>query len=597
MKASQFFISTQKEAPADAEVVSHQLMMRAGMVKKLGAGIYSWMPMGLRVVRKIEAIVREEMNRAGAVELLMPVVQPAEYWQETGRWEKMGPELMRVKDRHDRDFIIQPTSEEVVTDIARQELRSYKQLPKNLYHIQTKFRDERRPRFGVMRSREFIMKDAYSFDRDEAGAKASYQAMAKAYRAIFDRFGLRYRAVAADSGAIGGDLSEEFQVIAATGEDAIVYCPDSTYAANMEKAEALPPKAGPVEGIESPVEVETPGMTTCEQVAQFLDVPLAKTVKSIVLATEASGQQPKIWLLLIRGDHTMNEVKVAKIAGFENGWRPASASEIFENFGCRPGYIGPFGKPEEVVLPPFPVDDGFISSPVGRPRVNLVVDLEVACLSDWVCGANRDGYHRRGANWTLSHLSSAVRADIRNVVEGDPSPDGKGALAIERGIEIGHIFFLGTKYSDPMKASFLDENGKPQLMQMGCYGIGITRLPAAAIEQNNDERGIIWPDAIAPFTVVVCPIGMDRSADVKAAAEKLHDELLAAGVDVMLDDRGERPGAMFADWELIGVPHRVVISDRGLKEGQLEYQHRRDAQATKVPAGEVFGFIKGRLKP
>ena len=579
MKASQFFISTQKEAPADAEVVSHQLMMRAGMVKKLGAGIYSWMPMGLRVVRKIEAIVREEMNRAGAVELLMPVVQPAEYWQETGRWEKMGPELMRVKDRHDRDFIIQPTSEEVVTDIARQELRSYKQLPKNLYHIQTKFRDERRPRFGVMRSREFIMKDAYSFDRDEAGAKASYQVMAKAYRAIFDRFGLRYRAVAADSGAIGGDLSEEFQVIAATGEDAIVYCPDSTYAANMEKAEALPPKAPRGAASSGLTKTPTPGKSTCGDVAQLLNVPLATTVKSLVLATDQLNERGEIaktqvWLLLVRGDHDMNEIKAGKVPGLDDGFRFATAAEIVDHFGTKPGYLGPIAL---------------------KKPVKIVADREVAVMADWICGANEEDFHFTGVNWGRDLPDPDVVADLRNVVEGDLSPDGKGQLAIERGIEIGHIFFLGTKYSDPMKASFLDENGKPQSMQMGCYGIGITRLPAAAIEQNNDERGIIWPDAIAPFTVVVCPIGMDRSADVKAAAEKLHDELLAAGVDVMLDDRGERPGAMFADWELIGVPHRVVISDRGLKEGQLEYQHRRDAQAIKVPAGEVFGFVSARL--
>ncbi len=580
MKASQFLISTLKEAPADAEVVSHQLMMRAGMVKKLGAGIYTWMPMGLRVVRKIEGIVREEMNRAGAVELLMPVVQPAEYWQETGRWEKMGPELMRVQDRHERDFIIQPTSEEVVTDVARQELRSYKQLPRNLYHIQTKFRDERRPRFGVMRSREFIMKDAYSFDRDATSAKASYQGMAKAYRAIFDRFGLRYRAVAADSGAIGGDLSEEFQVIAATGEDAVVYCPDSEYAANMEKAEALAP-AGPRPAAAQRMEnTPTPGKSTCADVAQFLGIPLQRTVKSLVLATDQLDEQgnivkSQVWLLLLRGDHDMNEIKVAKVPGLDAGFRFATTTEIVEHFGTPPGYLGPIGT---------------------KKPVRVVADREVAVMADWVCGANQEGFHLTGVNWVRDLPEPDAVADLRNVVEGDLSPDGKGRLAIERGIEVGHVFYLGTKYSAPMNASFLDESGKPQLMEMGCYGIGITRLPAAAIEQNNDARGIIWPDAIAPFTVVICPIGMDRSAEVRAAAEKLHDDLAAAGVDVMLDDRGERPGAMFADWELIGVPHRVVISDRGLKEGQLEYQHRRDAAATKVPAGEVMDFLRGRLQ-
>jgi prolyl-tRNA synthetase len=580
MKASQFLISTLKEAPADAEVTSHKLMTRAGMIKKLGAGIYNWMPMGLRVVRKIENIVREEMNRAGAVELLMPVIQPAEVWEESGRFDKMGPELLRVKDRHDRDFVVQPTSEEVVTDIARQELRSYKQLPKNLYHIQTKFRDERRPRFGVMRSREFIMKDAYSFDRDEAGAKKSYAVMAKAYRAIFDRFGLRYRAVAADSGAIGGDLSEEFQVIAATGEDAVVYSPDSDYAANMEKAEALAPKgprAAPGRNMEK---TPTPGKATCEDVATLLGVPLNTTVKSIVLATDELNERgevakTQVWLLLLRGDHDLNEVKAGKVPGLKDGFRFATVPEIVDHFGTKPGYLGPIGL---------------------KKPVKIVADREVAVMADWICGANEDDFHMTGVNWGRDLPEPGLVVDIRNVVEGDASPDGKGLLAIERGIEIGHIFVLGTKYSEPMNATFLDETGKPQLLQMGCYGIGITRLPAAAIEQNNDERGIVWPDAIAPFAVVICPIGMDRSAEVKAAAEKLHDDLIAAGVDVMLDDRGERPGAMFADWELIGVPHRVVISDRGLKEGQVEYQHRRDTAATKVPASEAFGFVKGRLQ-
>jgi prolyl-tRNA synthetase len=581
MKASQFLISTLKEAPADAEVISHQLMTRAGMIKKLGAGIYSYMPMGLRVIRKIEAIVREEMTRAGAVELLMPVVQPAEFWQESGRWTAMGPELMRVKDRHDRDFIIQPTSEEVVTDIARQELRSYKQLPRNLYHIQTKFRDERRPRFGVMRSREFIMKDAYSFDRDLASAKLSYQAMAKAYRAIFDRFGLRYRAVAADSGAIGGDLSEEFQVIAATGEDAIVYCAGSDYAANMEKAEALAPTAQRKPAARAMTKTPTPGKSTCADVAQLLKLPLASTVKSLVLATDQLDERgaiakSRVWLLLLRGDHDMNEIKVSKVPGLDVGFRFATVPEIEAHFGTKPGYLGPIGL---------------------KQPVKLVVDREVAVLSDWVCGANEEDFHFTGVNWGRDLPEPDLVADLRNVVEGDLSPDGKGTLAIERGIEVGHIFVLGTKYSKPMNATFLDESGKPQFLEMGCYGIGITRLPAAAIEQNHDQRGIIWPDAIAPFTVVICPIGMDRSADVKAAAEALHDQLAAAGIDVMLDDRGERPGAMFADWELIGVPHRVVISDRGLKEGQLEYQHRRDAAATQVPAASVFDFVRGRLQP
>lgn len=579
MKASRFFVSTLKEAPTDAEVASHRLMTRAGMIKKLGAGVYSYMPMGLRVIRKVEAIVREEMDRAGAVELTMPVVQPAELWQETGRFDKMGPELLRIKDRHERDYVVQPTSEEVVTDIARQEVKSYKQLPRNFYQIQTKFRDERRPRFGLMRGREFTMKDAYSFDRDLEGAKASYQNMAQAYRRIFDRFGLRYRAVAADSGAIGGDLSEEFQVIAATGEDAIVYCPDSDYAANMEKAEALAPAGPRPAPSQSQTRTPTPGKSTCEDVAALLGVPLSSTVKSLVLATDQTDDKGEIvksqvWLLLLRGDHDMNEVKVGKLPGFEGGFRFATLGEIEDHFGCKPGYLGPLGL---------------------KKPVRLVADREVVVMADWISGANEVDFHITGINWGRDLPEPELVADIRNVVAGDASPDGKGLLAIERGIEVGHVFVLGTKYSKAMEATFLDEAGKPQYLEMGCYGIGITRLPAAAIEQNHDERGIIWPDAIAPFTVVICPIGMDRSADVKTAAEALYDKLLAAGADVILDDRGERPGAMFADWELIGVPHRVVISDRGLKEGQFEYQHRRDTAASKVPVVEVDSFILGKL--
>jgi prolyl-tRNA synthetase len=579
MKASQFFVSTLKEAPADAEVASHRLMTRAGMIKKLGAGIYSYMPMGLRVIQKVERIVREEMNRAGAVELTMPVIQPAELWQETGRFEKMGPELLRIKDRHDRDFVVQPTSEEVVTDIARQELRSYKQLPRNFYQIQTKFRDERRPRFGLMRGREFIMKDAYSFDRDEAAAKGSYQVMASAYRRIFDRFGLRYRAVAADSGAIGGDLSEEFQVIAATGEDAIVYCPGSDYAANMEKAESLAPQEPRPAASNPMTKTPTPGKSTCADVAELLGVPLATTVKSLVLATDVLGDDGQVvrsvvWLLLLRGDHDMNEVKVSKVPGLDAGFRFATIPEIEAHFGCKPGYLGPVGT----LLP-----------------VKLVVDREVAVMADWICGANEVDFHMTGVNWGRDLPEPDLVVDLRNVVEGDASPDGKGVLAIERGIEVGHVFYLGTKYSKAMNATFLGEDGKPAHFEMGCYGIGITRLPAAAVEQNHDERGIIWPDAIAPFTVVVCPIGMDRSEEVRAAAEKLYGELTALGIDALLDDRGERPGAMFADWELIGVPHRITIGDRGLKSGQVEYQHRRDAAATQVALGDVVAHVQGRL--
>jgi prolyl-tRNA synthetase len=554
-------------------------MMRAGMIKKLGAGIYTYMPMGLRVIRKVESIVREEMNRAGAVECSMPVVQPAELWQETGRFEKMGPELLRIKDRHERDFVIQPTSEEVVTDIARQEIKSYKQLPKNLYQIQTKFRDERRPRFGLMRGREFIMKDAYSFDRDQESAKASYQVMAGAYRKIFDRFGLRYRAVAADSGAIGGDLSEEFQVIASTGEDAIIYCPTSDYAANIEKAEALAPTAPRAAAHAAMEKVATPGKSTCEDVAALLNVPLTSTVKSLVLATDVkddkgSVTKTQVWLLLLRGDHDMNEVKVGKLQGLAD-FRFATLPEIEAHFGTKPGYLGPIG----LKLP-----------------VNIVVDRDVAVMADWICGANEEDFHIRGVNWGRDLPEPALVADLRNVVAGDASPDGKGVLAIERGIEVGHVFYLGTKYSKAMNATFLGENGKPQFMEMGCYGIGITRLPAAAIEQNHDDKGIIWPDALAPFTVVLCPINPDRFADVKAAADTLYADLIAAGVDVILDDRNERPGAMFADWELIGVPHRVTIGDRALKEGVVEYQHRRDTEATKVPVAEIAGLLLSHLK-
>ena len=579
MKASQFYISTQKEAPADAEVVSHQLMTRAGMIKKLGAGVYTYMPMGLRVIRKVEAIVREEMNRAGAVECVMPVVQPGELWAESGRFAAMGPELLRVQDRHERDFVIQPTSEEAVTDIARQDLRSYKQLPKNLYQIQTKFRDERRPRFGLMRGREFIMKDAYSFDRDEAGAKRSYQVMAKAYRAIFDRFGLTYRAVSADSGAIGGDLSEEFQVIASTGEDAIVYSTASDYAANMEKAEALAPAGPRPAPVQALTRTPTPGKSTCADVAEWLGLRLQQTVKSLVLATDELDDQgevkkSQVWLLLLRGDHDMNEIKVSKVPGLNQGFRFATVPEILAHFGTKPGYLGPINL---------------------KQPVKLVADREVALMADWVCGANEEDLHLTGVNWGRDLPEPDLVADIRNVVAGDVAPDGQGELAIERGIEIGHIFYLGTKYSKAMDAVFLAEDGKPRHFEMGCYGIGITRLPAAAIEQNHDERGIIWPDALAPFTLVICPVGMDRSEAVKTAAEALYADLMAADIDVILDDRGERPGAMFADWELIGVPHRVTIGDKSLKDGQVEYQHRRDAAATKLPAAEIVAFVKGRL--
>ncbi len=579
MKASQFFISTLKEAPADAEVISHRLMLRAGFIKRLSAGIYSYMPMGLRVIRKVEAIVREEMNDAGAVELLMPVVQPAELWQESGRFQKYGPELLRVKDRHDRDFIVQPTSEEVITDIARQELRSYRALPKNFYHIQTKFRDERRPRFGVMRGREFTMKDAYSFDRDVQAAGLSYQRMYDAYVRIFERMGLTFRAVAADTGAIVGDRSHEFQVIADTGEDAIVYSPTSGYAANIELAEALAPTTERAAPSETMRNTPTPGKATCEDVASLLNIPLARTVKSLVLATEeagAVGSMPKtvIWLLLVRGDHALNEVKVGKLSGLDGGFRFATGDETERTFHCQPGYLGPVVE--------------------GR-NFKVVADRTVAAMSDFVCGANVPDYHLTGVNWGRDLPEPDLVADIRNVESGDPAPDGSGPLSIQRGIEVGHVFFLGTKYSEAMDATYLDEGGKPQLLQMGCYGIGITRLLGAAIEQNHDGRGMIWPTALAPFSIVICPIGYDRSDVVRAAANDLYCQLRSLGTDVILDDRGERPGAMFTDWELIGVPHRVVLSDRGLKEATVEYQGRRDASATAVPLADAQAFLKAKV--
>ena len=580
MKASQFFISTLKEAPADAEIASQRLMLRAGFIKRLSAGIYSYMPMGLRVIRKIERIVREEMTRAGAIELLMPVVQPAELWQESGRYAKYGPELMRVKDRHDRDFVIQPTSEEVITDIARQELRSYRQLPKNFFHIQTKFRDERRPRFGVMRGREFTMKDAYSFDRTPEAADASYRAMYDAYVRIFERMGLVFRAVAADTGAIGGDRSHEFQVIADTGEDAIAWDPASGYAANIELAEAqalVAVRAAPAEAF---AKTPTPGKSTCEDVAAFLGLPIERTVKSLVLAVDgepaADGTLPpaQVLLLLVRGDHALNEVKAGKVGALKAGWRFATVGEIRDAFGSEPGYLGPVG--------------------LDRARVTVIADRTVANMSDFVAGANAPGFHHTGLNWGRDLPEPDAVADIRNVVAGDPSPAGN-PLAIQRGIEVGHVFFLGTKYSEPMNATYLDEQGKAQLLQMGCYGIGITRIVGAAIEQNHDERGMIWPAPIAPFEVVLCPIGYDRSAAVKEAADALYATLTRSGVDVVLDDRGERPGAMFADWELIGVPHRVVLSDRGLKAGEVEYQGRRDAAATVLPLDRAAGPVQEKL--
>lgn len=568
MRASQFFISTLKEAPADADIVSQKLMLRAGFIRKVAAGVYNWMPMGLRSLRKVENIVREEMNRAGAIEIVMPMVQPAGLWQETGRFDSMGPELLRFKDRHERDFVIQPTSEEVVTDIARNELRSYRALPKNFYQIQTKFRDERRPRFGVMRGREFTMKDAYSFDRSAEDAGKSYDNMFAAYCRIFDRLGLTYRAVAADTGAIGGDRSHEFQVIAETGEDAIVYCPDSDYAANIELAEAVAP-AGERPAASQPLtKVHTPGVKTIADLVRFLNIDITATVKALVVEGEEEGSAV---LMLVRGDHELNEVKAEKIAGIKKPLTMATPALINKAFGANPGSLGPVGF-----------------------KGRIIADRTVAKMADFVIGANEDDQHYTGANFLRDCVEPEV-ADIRNVVVGDASPDGKGLLAIQRGIEVGHVFYLGTKYSQAMDATFLDEDGKPKHFEMGCYGIGVTRILGAAIEQNFDAKGMIWPDSIAPFNVVICPVGYDRSEAVKAAADQLYGELQAKGVDVIIDDRGERPGAMFADWELIGAPHRVTIGDRGLKEGKVEYQHRRDSEATAVAAGEILAHLLAKL--
>ncbi len=569
MKLSHFFLSTTKEAPAEAEIVSHQLMMRSGMIKKLGAGIYTWMPLGVRVLRKVENIVREEMNAAGAVELLMPVIQPAELWQESGRWGKMGPEMMRIKDRHDRDFIVQPTSEEVITDIARQELRSWRQLPKNFYHIQTKFRDERRPRFGVMRSREFIMKDAYSFDVDKDGLMKSYQSMYDAYSRIFTRLGLEFRAVNADTGNIGGFASHEFQVLAESGEDVIAYAPDSDFAANLEMAEGVVPFAPRPAASRKLELVHTPGQKTCDDVGTFLKLPLEKQLKAMMYMSDAG-----FVLCVLRADHMVNEIKLGKVPALVN-YRPATPEEIETHLGVEPGYCGPVPR----------------HGNTHPGKVTVVADRTAAAMADFVCGANESGYHVTGVNWGRDCAEPDVVADIRNVVDGDASPDGTGVLKLRRGIEVGHVFALGQAYSAKLGAKFLDKDQKEQVMEMGCYGIGVTRVVAAAIEQNHDEKGIIWPQAMAPFAVVIAALGYDRSADVKAAADSLYSSLTAAGVDVALDDRGERPGVMFAELELIGIPHRITIGDRGLKEGMVEYQARRDTAATKVPLVDIQAFV------
>ena len=574
MRASQFFISTQKEAPNDAELISHQLMMRAGLIKKLGSGLYSWMPLGLRVLRKVENIVRDEMNKAGALELLMPAVQPKELWDETGRWAVFGPQMLKIQDRHERDFCFGPTHEEVITDIARKEISSYKQLPLNFYQIQTKFRDEIRPRFGVMRAREFLMKDAYSFHTNKASLEETYQAMYQAYSNVFTRLGLKFRAVKADSGAIGGDGSQEFHVLADSGEDALAYCEHSDYAANVETAEAIAPEAKRSAPSEAMKDVETPKQTTCEQVAALLNVPLSRTMKLLAIMAKNEAGIEIFTILLLRGDHTLNEIKANKVSGLST-FRFADADEIKAYFNCPAGFLGPVGL---------------------KPETRVIADRSVAVLSDFICGANKPKYHLAGVNFGRDLPEPHEIADIRNVVEGDASPDGKGVLSMCRGIEVGHIFQLGDKYSKAMSATYLDENGQSLPMQMGCYGIGVSRIVGAAIEQNSDEKGIIFPLSMAPFAVVICPIGMDKSEQVKTAANQLYADLLKAGVDVLLDDRGERPGVMFAEADLIGIPHRIVIGERGLAEANVEYKSRQQAEAQNVKLADVQSFVQAALK-
>jgi prolyl-tRNA synthetase len=563
MKTSRFFIATLKEVPAEAEIVSHRLMLRASLIRRLAAGIYTWLPLGMRVLRRVERVLREEMDRAGAIEMAMPVVQPGELWQESGRWQAYGPELLRFKDRHERDFVIQPTSEEVVTELARSELKSYRRLPVHFYQIQTKFRDERRPRFGIMRGREFVMKDGYSFHADHASLEREYRNMHATYTRIFTRLGLRFRDVAADTGAIGGTGSHEFHVLADSGEDAIAFCPQSGYAANVELAEAIHAEARnpPREEMQK---VPTPGKTTCEDVAKLLQLDVKRTVKAIAVMHD-----DEFHLLLLRGDHELNEIKAQKTIG---AFRFAGEKEISAALGCPPGYIGPVGA-----------------------RARVVADRAVAAMSDFVSGANEEGFHLAGVNFGRDLPEPALVADLRKVVAGDPSPDGKGPLEVVRGIEVGHIFQLRTKYSEAMHASFLDEKGQEKPFEMGCYGIGVTRIIAAAIEQNHDDRGIVFPAPIAPFEVALVPIGYAKSDKVRAAAERLHDELAAAGIDVLMDDRDERPGVLFADMDLIGIPHRVVIGERGLAAGNAEYKGRRDEKPRDLPLAEVVAFLKARL--
>jgi prolyl-tRNA synthetase len=569
MRLSQYPINTLKETPAEAEVISHQLMLRAGLIRRLAAGLYSWLPMGLRTLQKVERIVREEMNRSGALEVVMPVVQPAELWQESRRWDEFGPELLRIVDRHKRNFVAGPTHEEVITDIARRELKSYRQLPVNFYQIQTKFRDEIRPRFGVMRAREFIMKDAYSFHIDQPSLQEGYRAMYDAYTRIFTRTGLNFRAVRADSGAIGGDASQEFHVLASSGEDAIVFSDGDDYAANLEVAAALPPTEPRPAPKEKLTKVVTPGAKTIEDLARFLKVPPSKTIKTLLV----DGLEDEVVALVVRGDHELNAIKAQKLPGVANPLHMASAERIARATGAEAGFIGPIGF-----------------------RGRVYVDHGALALADFVSGANEKDMHFTGTNWDRD-VQEMIAADIRNVVEGDPSPSGHGHLKIARGIEVGHIFQLGQKYSKPMKGVVLDESGKEVTLYMGCYGIGVTRIVAAAIEQNHDERGIIWPEPIAPFQVVLVPLGMQKSARVREVADRLYAELTAAGIEVLYDDRDARPGVKFADAELLGIPHRLVVGERGLEAGKLEYRNRRDTESQEFPLDDALAFIRSRMAP
>ncbi len=566
MRVSQFPLNTLKETPADAEIISHQLMLRAGLIKRLASGLYTWMPLGLKVLRNVEKIVREEMDRAGAVELLMPTIQPSELWQESGRWEKYGPELLRFTDRHQREFCYGPTHEEIISDVARSSIHSYKQLPLTYYQVQTKFRDEIRPRFGVMRSREFLMKDAYSFHLTQDSLNETYDAMYATYTRIFDRLGLKHRAVKADTGSIGGNASHEFHVLADAGEDAIAFSDTSDYAANVELAETMPQATAPA-ATGSLEKISTPGKESIQAVSEFLKVSPQQCVKTLLL----KGSNDTVIALLLRGDHELNMIKAEKLPGIDAPLELADEKQILTTAGCRPGSIGPIGL-----------------------EIPVFADHSVIAMSDFVCGANEDGQHFTNVNWERD-LPVAQAADLRNVIAGDPSPDGNGTLSILRGIEVGHIFQLGQTYSEKMDIKVLDPNGKATVLTMGCYGIGVSRVVAAAIEQNHDDSGIVWPDSIAPFSIALAPINYKKSVRLREAVDELYESLQTAGMNVLLDDRKVRPGLMFADLELIGIPHRIVFSERGLDEGMLEYKGRSDEEATKVPIETVIEFLQEKL--